>query len=98
MVAYDNNRYGSWLPDFWVMLTTLLLIRLPSFVLTLLCQPLFEHGLGYLDRVNGSKMNSGWLSILQNEKQVLVNCRNVSNFALPWEAHYALANQKEAKM
>ena len=23
MIAYDNNRYGRWLPDFWVMLTTL---------------------------------------------------------------------------
>ena len=23
MVAYDNNRYGRWLPDFWAMLTTL---------------------------------------------------------------------------
>ncbi|KAI4813533.1 hypothetical protein KUCAC02_002772, partial [Chaenocephalus aceratus] len=23
MVAYDNNRYGKWLPDFWAMLTAL---------------------------------------------------------------------------
>ena len=23
MVAYDNNRYGRWLLDFWAMLTTL---------------------------------------------------------------------------
>ena len=23
MVAYDNNRYGRWQPDFWAMLTTL---------------------------------------------------------------------------
>ena len=23
MVSYDKNRYGSWLPDFWAMLTSL---------------------------------------------------------------------------
>ena len=23
-VAYDNNRYGRWLPDFWAVLTALL--------------------------------------------------------------------------
>ena len=23
MVAYDNNRYGRWLPNFWAMLTAL---------------------------------------------------------------------------
>ncbi len=23
MIAYDNNRYGRWLPDFWAMLTDL---------------------------------------------------------------------------
>ena len=23
MVAYDSNRYGRWLPDFWTMLTAL---------------------------------------------------------------------------
>jgi len=23
IVAYDNNRYGRWLPDFWAMLTAL---------------------------------------------------------------------------
>ncbi len=23
MVAYDNNKYGRWLPDFWAMLTAL---------------------------------------------------------------------------
>jgi len=23
MVAYDNNSFGMWLPDFWAILTTL---------------------------------------------------------------------------
>ena len=40
----------------------------------------------------GSKMKSGWLSILQNEKQLLVHSRNVNNVAQIWAAHNALAN------
>ena len=45
----------------------------------------------------GNKMKSGWLSILQNEKQLLVHSRNVNNVARIWVAHNALANRKKAK-
>jgi len=46
---------------------------------------------------NGSKMKSGWLSILQNDKQLLVHSRNVNNVARIRAAINALANQKETK-
>ncbi|KAJ8349632.1 hypothetical protein SKAU_G00247620 [Synaphobranchus kaupii] len=42
-------------------------------------------------------MKSGWLAILQNEKQLLVHSRNVNNVAQIRAAHNALANRKEAK-
>lgn len=45
----------------------------------------------------GSKMKSGWLSILQNEKQLLVHSRNVNNVAKIRAAHNALANRKDIK-
>ena len=45
----------------------------------------------------GSKMKSGWLSILQNEKQLLVHSRNVNNVAKIRRVHNTLANRKEAK-
>ncbi|KAK7065649.1 hypothetical protein SK128_006974 [Halocaridina rubra] len=45
----------------------------------------------------GTNMKSGWLSILQNEKQLLVHSRNVNNVAWMQVAHNALANQKETK-
>ncbi|KAG0712019.1 hypothetical protein GWK47_019337 [Chionoecetes opilio] len=43
----------------------------------------------------GSKIKSGWLSILQNENQLLVHSRNVK--AQIRAAHNTLANRKEAK-
>ena len=45
----------------------------------------------------GNKLKSGWLSILQNEKQLLVHSRNVNNVARIRAAHNALANRKKAK-
>ena len=42
-------------------------------------------------------MKYGWLSILQNEKQLLVHSRNVKNVARIRAAHNVLANRKDAK-
>ncbi len=42
----------------------------------------------------GSKMKSGWLSILKNEKQLLVHSSNVNNIAQIRATHNALANRK----
>ncbi|KAL8563863.1 hypothetical protein ACOMHN_034242 [Nucella lapillus] len=45
----------------------------------------------------GSKMKSGWLSILQNEKQLLVHSRNVNNVARIRTAYNVMANQEHSK-
>ena len=99
MVAYDNNRYGRWLPDFKAMLTSL-----PTDQVAFLCTDFTQSITGnpYSNMAwdmwiectmnKGSKMKSGWLSILQNEKQLLVHSRNVHNVALIRAAHNALAN------
>jgi len=42
-------------------------------------------------------LKSGWLSILQNEKQLLVHSRDVNNDARTRASHNVLANQKDAK-
>ena len=42
-------------------------------------------------------MKTGWLSILQNEKQLLVHSRNVNNVARIRAVHNAQANRKKAK-
>jgi len=42
-------------------------------------------------------MKSGWLSILKNEKQLLVHSRNVNNLVRIRAAHNVMANRKDAK-
>ena len=42
-------------------------------------------------------MKSGWLSILQNEKQLLVHFRNVNNVARIRATHNALASRNQSK-
>ena len=75
MIAYDNSKYGRWLPDFWAMLTTLPLDHI-KFLHTDFTQSI--TGKPYSNMAwdmwiectmnKGSKMKSGWLSILKNEK------------------------------
>ncbi|KAL8590429.1 hypothetical protein ACOMHN_011642 [Nucella lapillus] len=52
---------------------------------------------GLHEEMRGSKMQSGWLSILQNEKQLLVHSRNVNNVARIWTAYNVMANQEHSK-
>ena len=104
MIAYDNNRYGRWLPDFWAMLKAL-----PADQVTFLRSNFSQSITGnpysniawdmWIECTmnKGSKMKSGWLSILQNEKKLLVHSRNVNNVAKIWAAHNALANRKDIK-
>ena len=92
MVAYVNNRYGRWLPDFWAMLTALPVDQVALFRTDF---TEFITGNPYSNMAwdmwiectmnKGSNMKSGWLSILQNEKQLLVHSRNVNNVSWPIE-------------
>ncbi|KAK1896051.1 U3 small nucleolar RNA-associated protein 10 [Dissostichus eleginoides] len=104
MVAYDNNRYGKWLPDFWAMLTALPADQV-AFLRTDFTQSITGNPYSNMawdmwiecTMNKGSKMKSGWLSILQNEKQLLVHSRNVNNVAQIRAAHNAFANRKKTK-
>ena len=103
LVAYDNNKYGRWLPEFWAML-----MALPVDVVDFLHVNFSRSITGNpysnmawdmwiectMNKV--SKMKSGWLSILKNEKQLLVHSRNVNNVARIRAANNMLANRKEA--
>jgi len=84
---YDNDKYGRWLPDFWSMLCTL-----PTEQEEFLASGMFAQSMSgnpysalaldiWIETTmnKGSKMKSGWLSILKNEKQLLANTRNVNN-------------------
>ncbi|KAK1879571.1 U3 small nucleolar RNA-associated protein 10 [Dissostichus eleginoides] len=72
MVAYDNNRYGKWLPDFWAMLTALPADQV-AFLRTDFTQSITGNPYSNMawdmwiecTMNKGSKMKSGWLSILQ---------------------------------
>jgi hypothetical protein len=102
MVAYDNINYGRWLPNFWAMLTTL-----PADQVTFLRSNFAQSSTGnpYSNMAwdmwiectmnKGSKMKSGWLSILQNEKQLLVHSRNVNNVAQIQQLTMPLPTAKE---
>ena len=104
MVAYDNNRYGRWLPDFWAMLTPLPDDQV-AFLRTDFTQSITGNPYSNIawdmwiecTMNKGSQMKSGWLSILQNEKQLLVHSRNVNNVAQIRAALNTLANRTKAK-
>ena len=74
MVAYDKINYGRWLPDFWAMLTTLPPDHI-DFLKTNFAQSISGNPYSNLawdmwiecTMNKGSKMKSGWLSILKNE-------------------------------
>ncbi|KAL8562138.1 hypothetical protein ACOMHN_041973 [Nucella lapillus] len=104
MVAYDNNRYGRWLSDFWAMLTALPADQV-EFLRTDFAQSITGNSYSNMawdmwiecTMNKGSKMKSGWLSILQNEKQLLVHSRNVNNVARIRTAYNVMANQEHSK-
>ena len=69
MTAYDDNRYGRWLPDFWAMLTTLPADQV-AFLRTDFSQSITGNPYSNMawdmwiecTMNKGSKMKSGWLS------------------------------------
>ena len=86
LTIYDNNQYSRWLPYFWSMLSALPANRRNflenNFAHSLTGNPYSGQALDMLIEVTmnkGSKLKSGWLSILKNEKQLLVHSRNANN-------------------
>ena len=102
MVSYDKQKYGKALPDF-----SAYLINLPpdehaflreNFALSLTGNPYSSMAwcLCIKTTMNkGFKLKSGWLSIQQNEKQLLVHSRNVNNIARIRAAHNKAAYKKK---
>ena len=102
LIVYDRIFYGRWLPDFWVMLTNLPPNQI-EFLRENFAQSISGHpysNMGWdmwieCTMNKGSKMKSGWLSILKNEKQLLVHSKNANNIARIRAAHNAAANRKK---
>ena len=100
--VYDKNKYGRWLPELWAMLMALP-VDVVNFLQTNFAQSITGNPYSSMawdmwiecTMNKGSKMKSGWLSILKNEKQLLVHSRNVNNVSRIRAANNMLANRKE---
>jgi len=88
LMAYDNHDYGRWLPDYWAMLSSLSDEQMAFFNehfaqsmtgLPYSCQPM-DLWIETTMNLN-SKLKSGWLQLLQNEKQLFSTTRNANNVA-----------------
>ena len=103
MQVYDNNRYGRYLPDFITVLDTL-----PEDQASFMANGLFAQSMTgkpyssvaldmWIETTmnKGSKLKSGWLAILFNEKQLLSNTRNVNNVNRIRASVYRHANCKK---
>ena len=84
---YDNDKYGRHLPDFTAVLESLPpsqaeFMESGMFAQSMTGKPYSSVALDIRieSTMNkGSKLKSGWLAILKNEKQLLSNTRNVNN-------------------
>ena len=88
LMVYDNHDYGRWLPDYWAKLSTLPAEQMEFFSthfaqsmtgLPYSCQPM-DLWIETTMNLN-SKLKSGWLQLLHNEKQLFSTTRNANNVA-----------------
>ena len=104
LTIYDNNQYSRWLPYFWSVLS-----NLPedqrgfleeNYAYSLTGNSYSGMSLDMIIEVTmnkGSKLKSGWLSILKNEKQLLVHSRNCNNIARIRDTiHHHIGSKKGA--
>ena len=101
MLQYDRIMHGRWLPYFWITLLNLpqdqFCFLQDNFAQTLKGSPysIMAWCMWIETTMNkSSKLKSGWLSILKNEKQLLVHSRNVNNIARVRNAHNSKAERK----
>ena len=88
LTIYDNNKYFRWLPYFWSVLTNIPRDRESfleeNYAHSFTGSPYSGISLDMIIKVTmnkGSKLKSGWLSILKNEKQLLIHSGNCDNIA-----------------
>ncbi len=87
MQIYDNNKYGRHLPDFLTVLDTLPVDQAAFIEIGMLAQSIdgktyscIALDIWIKSTINkGSKLMPGWLTILNNEKQLISNTQNVNN-------------------
>ena len=101
LVIYDQTNYGRWLPHFWAMLSSLPTKQTQffssHFAQSMTGKPYSSIAWDMwieMTMNKGSKMKAGWLSILRNEKQLMVDTRNVNNLG---RTQAALHNQVSRK-
>ena len=106
MQVYDNDRYGRYLPDFITVLDTLpanqaVFMESGLFAQSMTGKPYSCVALDiWIESTmnKGSKLKSGWLAILNNEKQLLSNTRNVNNVnRVRASVHRHADSKKQAK-
>ena len=86
LIVYDKTNYARCLPDFWAKLSSLNTEQ-KQFFSSSFAQ--FMTGKPYssipcdmwieMTMNKGSKMKTGWLSILRNKKQLMTDTKNVNN-------------------
>lgn len=102
MQIYDNDKYGRHLPDFIAVLETLSAEQAAFMEDGMFAQSMTGNPYSCValdiwieSTMNkGSKLKSGWLAILNNEKQLLSNTRNVNNINRVRRAVHHHANRK----
>ena len=102
MQIYDNDKYGRHLPDFIAVLDTLPVEQAAFMNDGMFAQSMTGNPYSCValdiwieSTMNkGSKLKSGWLAILNNEKQLLSNTRNVNNINRVRRAVHFHANHK----
>ena len=103
MQIYDNDKYGRHLPDFTAVLDTLpvdqaAFMESGMFAQSMTGKPYSCVALDiWIESTmnKGSKLKSGWLAILNNEKQLLSNTRNVNNINWVRKMVHRHANRKK---
>ena len=102
LMIYDNHDYGRWLPDYWAQLSTLPVEQMDFFRnhfsqsmigLPYSCQPM-DLWIETTMNLN-SKLKSGWLNLLHNEKQLFSTIRNSNNVARVMAIVHSTINRKQ---
>ena len=100
LIIYDQTNNGHWLPNFWVMLSSLP-AKQTEFFSSNFAQSMTGNPYSSIawdmwiemTMNKSSKMKAGWQSILQNEKQLMADTRNANSIARIRSALHTQFNQ-----
>ena len=88
MLAYNNHDYGKWPPDYWSMISSFPYETKKyfseHFAQSVTSLPYSNQPMDLWIEVTmnlDSKLNQGWLQLLQNDTQLFCTTRNVNNVA-----------------